>query len=593
MSNTMPRRRVSAMLAVLLLSLVGITVRLSYVQGVRADEFSAKARAQRLREIPLPARRGAIYDRNGRELAISVPARTIYANPKQIHDPVKASRAIAPLLQVDEKTLEKNLGDKSRGFVYLARAIDVAVAKKVLDLKIVGVNSLEESRRTYPGGALASNVLGFVGVDGKGLSGLEFTYDKLLGGRPGHRTIEQDPQGRRIPQGVFVEKAPIPGSDLVLGIDRDIQFAAEQALNKQVEANDAKGGSVVVLDPATGELLAIANSPTFDPVDRSNLKPGEMRNRAVTDVYEPGSVSKVVTASAALEEGVVTKDTKYLVPATMRLGGRVFSDSHGHPTETMTFADIIAESSNVGTIKVAQQLGAERLTKYMRKFGYGKATGLGFPGEGAGVVPSASRWGTSLPTMAIGQGVSATAVQLSRVFGTVANDGVSMEPTLVSGWVDPDGGLHQSSESRAERVVSSTTASTMREILTKVTTDGTGTKAQIAGYQVAGKTGTAQKVRPGGGYAGYMSSFYGFLPSNAPRVVIGVVLDDPASYYGGVVAAPVFREVAMTAIRVMRISPTAIDQLQPPSAVTEVPKAQAIAPKRDAGGPPVPGSVLR
>ncbi|HVL80988.1 MAG TPA: penicillin-binding protein 2 [Actinomycetota bacterium] len=549
------RRRASAMLALILILLLAIGLRLAVVQAVQAEEFSAKAKQQRLRHIELPARRGAIYDRDGRELAISIPARTIFANPKQITDPAGVARALAPILGLDVEELTSRLERKDRGFVYLARRVDVDAARRVEELDLVGIGLVEEARRIYPGGPLGANIMGFVGTDAKGLSGLESTFEEMLGGQAGWRQVELDPKGRRIAQGVFHEKPPVPGADLVLTIDRELQFAAERALRKAVEETDAAGGSVVALDPRTGEILAMANSPTFDPNDLSTVEEGATRNRAVTDVFEPGSVSKVITAAGALEEGVVTRESTYGVASTIRLAGRVFSDAHEHAPKTMTFERIIAESSNVGTIKVAQALGAERLERYMSLFGYGQPTGLGFPGESAGILPSATRWSTSLPTMAIGQGVSATGLQLAKVFATVANGGVSLQPSLVSGWVDAEGELHRSSRGRAVRVVSEETSAVLREILTSAVEDGTGTRARIEGYRVAGKTGTAQKVQPGGGYKGYMASFIGFFPSDAPRIVISVTLDEPSPYYGGIVSAPVFREVGQAAVRILRIPP--------------------------------------
>ncbi|HVE92390.1 MAG TPA: penicillin-binding transpeptidase domain-containing protein [Actinomycetota bacterium] len=555
MADRTTRRRAAILLAVMLAGLLGLSLRLGYVQAVRADEYTDFARQQRLRTVVLPAMRGAIYDRHGQELAMSVAARTVYANPRQVSDPEGTGRVLAPLVGQDVREVVDKLR-QDRGFVYLARRLDVDAAERIERLGLTGIGILDESRRSYPGGALAANVLGFVGGDGQGLSGLESTHEKLLGGRPGSRVLEQDPLGRRIPQGVFVEKPPSPGSDVLLTLDRDIQYAAEKALGKAVQDTGAKGGSVIVMDPRSGEILAMANAPTFDPGDLEDIKPAERRNRAVTDVYEPGSVGKIVTASAALEEGLVDEATPFGVGSTIRIADRVYHEAKAHAPANMRFDEIIAQSSNVGTIKVAQKVGPEKMAEYMSRFGYGRSTQLGFPGESSGIMPPREKWSrASMPTMSMGQGVSATAVQMTRMFATIANDGVSVEPKLVAGWVDPKGRPHYAPQRGGGRVVSSTTAATVRRILAKAVEDGTGTRAQIPGYDVAGKTGTAQKaVR--GGYRGFMASFIGFLPASQPRVVVSVVLDEPAPYYGGIVSAPVFKEVAEAAVRIMRIPPT-------------------------------------
>jgi cell division protein FtsI (penicillin-binding protein 3) len=578
----------------MLILLLALGVRLAVVQGVRSNELGDFAEAQRLRRIDLPATRGAIYDRDGGVFALSIPARTIYANPKQIRDPDAVAGKLARVLDLDRSELTAKLRRKDRGFVYVARRVDLKVAAAVGELELTGVGIVDEARRRYPSGSLASTVVGFVGTDAEGLSGLEHAYEELLAGRPGSRLLEQDPQGRRIPQGEFREVLPHPGSDLVLTLDRDIQHAAERALAQAVEANDAKGGTVIVLDPSNGEILAMANAPNFDPNDPSTIDEGAMRNRAVTDVYEPGSVNKIVTATAALAEGTAEPTSIYNVPAVIRVGGYPFSDAYGHATKDMSFSKVIADSSNVGTIKIALQLTGPKLSEYLRRFGYGRATALGLPGESSGILPATDRWATSLPTMAIGQGVSVTSLQLARVYATVANDGVAVEPKLVRGWVGSDGTMHDAPDSRRTRVVGSEAASAMRRILRLTVTEGTGKLAAIPGYEAAGKTGTAQKAS-NGGYRGYMASFFGFVPADEPRLVIGVTLDDPSPYWGGVVAAPVFREVGAAAVRILRVPPHALDAppgpalvaqgdpapAQPAPGARNAPAARAAAPIRD------------
>lgn len=550
------RRRAGVLLGLLLISLLGLGLRLGYVQGVRSDEFADIAERQRLRTLDLPATRGSMYDREGRELAISVPARTVYANPRQVQDPEGTARVLAPILGMPAAKLAERL-HQERGFVYLARRVDVETAARIDALELVGVGLLDEPRRVYPGGELAANVLGFVGTDGEGLAGLELAYEGLLGGRSGYRVLEQDPFGRWIPQGTFQEEPPVSGADLVLTIDRDLQHAAAGALRRAVEETGAKGGTVVAVDPRTGEILAMANRPTFDPSDLSDLQTETARNRAVTDVFEPGSVNKLVTAAAAIEEGIVAPDTSVAVPERISVGGREFRDVYPAPSGALRFDEVIARSSNVGTIRVALDLGPERLNAYLSRFGYGRPPALGFPGEAAGSVPEASQWSTSLPTMAMGQGLSASPLQVAMAYAAVANGGVRVGPKLLSGWVDSDGGFHGAQSSRTERVISQDTARELRHVLERAVVDGTGERAQIPGYAVGGKTGTAQKPSPDGGYSGHMAAFVGFVPVSEPEIVIGVVLDEPSPIWGGVVAAPVFREVGQAAVRVRRIPPSA------------------------------------
>jgi len=556
MTPAIPRRRARVVLGAVLLSFLALSFRLVNVQASRADEFADLARRQRFRTIELPAIRGAIYDRDGRDLAVSIPARTIYGNPKEVTDPAATARALSPVIGVSAGSLERTLR-KDRGFVYLARRVEVDVAARVAELDLVGISVLDEAKRANPGGVLAANVLGFTGTDGEGLGGLEFAYERLLRGTPGERILEQDPLGRRIPQGMFEEQPPEPGSDLVLTIDRDLQHAAEVALSEAVESSQAKGGSVVVADPVTGDVLAMATSPTFDPNDISDLDLTTTRNRPVTDTYEPGSVSKLVTAAAALGTGTVTPDTSVLITRAIRVGGKDFTDAHFVQESSIPFSEVISQSSNVGTIRVAMMTGAEPVRSYMERFGYGRPTALGFPGETSGALPSTTRWSTSLPTMAIGQGLSTTLLQLVRAYGIVANDGVMVEPRLVRGWVGPSGELRPTRPARGERVIDAATAEQLRAILHRVTEDGTGTAAVIDGYAVAGKTGTAQKPAPSGGYQGHMASFLGMVPADAPRFVIGVVLDEPTPIWSSIVAAPVFREVGQAALRIDRVPPAA------------------------------------
>lgn len=553
--SRVPTRRAGALGAALLLCMGLIGVRLGYVQGVRAEAYTEEARAQRLRKIDLPARRGAIYDRTGGELAVSVPARTIYANPKLISDPAGTARAIAPLVNRDPSAVETDLRKRS-GFVFVARRIGIVSADKVKKLGLPGIGVLDEPRRLYPGRTLAANVVGFVGTDRHGLSGLEYAYEKLLGGHAGYRILEQDPAGRRIPQGTFTEVPPLPGSDIVLTLHPDLQLSAERALQDAVDRTHAKGGMLVALDPRTGEILAMVSNPTYDPNDLTGIDGNITRNRVVTDAYEPGSVNKIVVASAALNEGILRPDQEIYVPGSMRVGDHTFVDERT-PPGSYDLGWILAHSSNLGTIRIAQMIGPGRLHAYFTRLGYGRTTGLGFPGESAGSVPPVGRWATALPTMAIGQGLSVTPLQIAQAYAMVANDGVLVEPRLVSGWVDPSGRSHTAPPARSRRVVPTEVARSLRAMLRSVVLDGTGKLAAIPHYDVAGKTGTARKAVEGVGYQGYFASFVGMIPASAPRILIGVVLDDPVPIEGGLAAAPVFAEVGKDATRILRIEPGA------------------------------------
>jgi cell division protein FtsI (penicillin-binding protein 3) len=545
-------RRAGTLGAALLLCLVLIGVRLTYVQAVRSEQYTEEARRQHVRKIDLPARRGAIYDRNGGELAVSIPARTVYANPKHVSDPAASARTLSPLIGRSAAEIEVDLR-KDRPFVYLARRIGVVTTRKISALRLAGIGVLDEPRRLYPGGTLAAGLIGFIGTDQHGLAGVEYGYEQLLGGRAGYRVLEQDPRGRRIPHGRFAEVPPQPGSDLILTIEPDIQLAAEQALESAIKRTNAKGAMLVALDPRSGEILAMANSPSFDPNLLGSIDPATTRNKVVTDGFEPGSVNKIITAAAVLNEKLFGPGESIWVPSQVKIGDKVFKEKLG--ARSLDLRGILAQSSNLGTIRLAQKLSPARLESYFHRFGFGRGTGLGFPGESAGNLPPTKRWSTSLPTMAIGQGISVTAMQLAQVYGTIANDGVLVDPRLVSSWIDPAGKSHVLQQPRKRRIIPAEVAETLRDMLGSVVTGGTGGQAAIPGFTVSGKTGTASKLVEGVGYRGYTASFYGMFPARAPELVIGVVLDDPHPNEGGLAAAPVFAEVGKEASRILRIRP--------------------------------------
>jgi cell division protein FtsI (penicillin-binding protein 3) len=558
MKGRPPPGRLVALFVVLALSFGGVAARLLVLQVRDADAYRALARDQRIRNISLPAARGRILDRDGHELALSLPAKAVYADPFLVRDPDATAKALGPLLDVHRDLLRERLGAGGR-FVYLARRVAPAVAREIEALGLPGIGFLEESERYYPGGDLAAQLLGFVGIDEVGLAGLELQYDDVLAGRPGRMVIEQDPAGNQIPHGETSYEAPIPGDDLVLTIDRDLQFQAERALQAAIQANGAQGGTVIMLDPTSGEVLALATRPGFDANAFDEVDPALTQARAVTDVYEPGSVNKVITAAAALEEGVIGVDDILHVPDHLLVADHVFHDAHTHAIEPMTLTDIVSESSNVGTIRVAKLLGADLLDHYLRRFGFGTPTGVGFPGEQNGILMRPEDWwGTSIGTIPIGQGIAVTPLQMASVYATIANGGVRVQPTLVRGTIDPAGRFHEAPKPDRRRVVSARTAGRVTGMLTQAVMAGTGIEAQVSGYWVAGKTGTARKPLGDGllGYSDkYVASFIGFLPAGAPRLVVAAVLDEPTTVYGGIASAPLFREVARFGVAHLRIPP--------------------------------------
>ncbi len=571
-------RRVVGMLLVFAVAFGGVLYRLFDVQVQRADYFAEFGERQRERTIDLSARRGRLYDRDGEVLATSIDAATIYADPRAFRpetlenglvkppasDPARTAAALAPRLGREAEWIEAPL-TKDAHFVYLGRQLDWELGEQILSLQVdgrpvSGLGRIVEPSRVYPGGGLAGQIVGFTGIDGDGLHGLELQHDSLLKGTPGTLVFERAGSGLQIASGTREVTPPIAGTDLVLTIDREIQHKAEAVAEQLLLDYDAAGAGIVVLEVGSGEVLAMASAPGFDPNVRAEYAPDLWRNRTVTDVFEPGSVQKAITAAAALEEGVVTPETTFLVDDRYRVGNKTFSDAHDHPTEEMTFREIIETSSNVGTIMVAEELGDQRLAEYLDRFGFGRASGVGFPGEAPGLVlPVDQWWTTSLPTIAIGQGVAVTLLQSADFYATIANDGVATQPRIIRGTVGDDGRLAPSTPASTTRVVSNETAQAMQDILTGVVHGerATGKRAAVPGYLVAGKTGTARKpLADARGYSGqYVASFVGFAPADDPQIVVAVMVDEPYPIWGGVVAAPAFSEVMEFTLRHLRVAP--------------------------------------
>jgi len=537
--------------------LLGIVIRLVWVQIVAAPEYAAKATQQRQRDIVLPARRGTIYDREGEPLAVSVDAKTVWASPNTIKDKPATAAAIASVLGGSLKDYEAELA-KDTGFVYIARGLDVDVAKRLEALGIKGIGFLDDSRRMYPSGELACQTLGFVGNEGHGLAGIEKRYDDVLGGSPGLLVGERDPYGRPIPGGVQKSFDPVDGHDIVLTIDKDIQYHAQTGLSEAVKKWGAKGGSVVVMNPRNGEIYAMASTPGFNPNDYKKADPEGFRNRPLADAYEPGSTIKSVTAAAVIDKGLFTPKSMFELPSTLTIAGRTIHESHDRGTVHWSLSDIVTKSSNIGAVKLGLKLGKQGLFDYFKAFGLTEVTGVDYPGEARGWLPKPSLWSaSSIANIPFGQGLSATPLQLCRAVGALANDGELVTPHFLLK-VPQDSSMELSWPKR--RAVSAETAKTTTQMLKNVVIEGTGKEAAVPGYEVAGKTGTAQvALKNGLGYAEdtYIASFIGYLPADDPQVLISVKIDEPTNaIFGGTVAAPLFSVLGQFSVEHLKIPPS-------------------------------------
>jgi cell division protein FtsI (penicillin-binding protein 3) len=509
---------------------------------------------QRIRAVTIAAERGSIFDRNGNDLAVSVERSSVWADPRQIKDPDRYAQQLAPLLGVDQTTLATTLGQKDRAFVYVARQLEKPAVQAIRALALPGLGVVPEPKRYYPSDPIAAPLLGFVGMDHNGLGGLEAGAESTLSGKAGRLEVERDPQGHALPDGQRRVREPVRGTDLVLTIDQSLQYEVERVLAEEVAAADAKGGTAVIADVRTGDVLAMVTVDGETVAAPAHPAPAASPNRPLTDVFEPGSTNKVVTIAAALEAGIVSPGTVLQVPGRIEVDGQEFEDVSAHPT-SMTVADIVRESSNVGTILIARKLGEERFDAALRAFGFGSTTGLAFPGEAEGLLLPLDQYNaTSLASMPVGNGIAVTAMQMLDVYTTIANDGVARAPRLITATVDAEGNRQEAPLGATRRVLSEGTARSMRQMLETVVADGTGTKAQIPGYHVAGKTGTARKPPYEKPPYKYVASFAGFAPAESPRLAAIVVLDEPKSNYsGGQVAAPVFARIMQYALAVERV----------------------------------------
>lgn len=577
----------------LTLVLVAFVVRLLQVQAVDASAYTAKAEQNRYVVHTLAAERGGITDRNGVALAISEDAYDITADPtmfnrKQLKiddGPEQAAALLAPILGQDQADLLRKLrpANKNLRYVKLASRQTPQVWNQIKDIRsaltekaakdhstvnvLAGVFSDPSSKRVYPNRDLAAGILGWVNADGKGGGGIEQQLNKQLTGKDGKVRYAQS-GGRQVPTAGSTETPAVPGADVELTIDRDIQWAAQNAITDQVKKSGADRGYVIVQDTRTGQILAMANSPGFDPNDLAKADGAAMGNAAVQDAFEPGSTAKIMSMAAVLEQNVATPLTHVVVPNRLHRGDRLFQDDIDHATWYLTLNGVLAKSSNIGTILATGQLGKAQpqanrvLYSYLRKFGIGSPTGLGFPGETSGILAPAGKWSTSQQyTIPFGQGFSLSAMQAASVYSTIANGGVRVQPTLVRGEEGADGRFTPAAKPKKTRVISEKTAKALARMLESVVGDeqGTGIKARIPGYRVAGKTGTANRVDPATGrYRGYTSSFAGFAPADNPRVTVYCAIQNATkgSYFGGQICGPIYKQVMEFALKTLQVPPT-------------------------------------
>jgi cell division protein FtsI (penicillin-binding protein 3) len=560
-----PTLRLRSGLVLLLVVLTLFAGRLVQIQGIEAYAYTEKAdRLDGATEVTLAAPRGTITDRDGTAMAETVDAYRLVTDPTMVNDAPAVAAVLSRRLHVSYFDLLSALRAPDSRYEFLARQVlpgKVEAVMSELDREdLTGVYAEDDPLRTYPAGSVASNLLGFVGTDGTGLAGLEFALDETLSGNNGHATYMTDATGTRIPLADSSVTEPQPGRGVRLTIDRDLQWFTQRRLERAVQETGSESGSVVVMDTRTGELLALADAPTYDSNDPLESPETHLGSPSVQNVYEPGSVQKALTAAALVDAGKVTPRTKITVPSLLHRHSETIKDWWPHGVLHLTMTGVIAQSSNIGTVLAAQKLSSKQLRGYLAKFGLGEPTGLALKGESGGLLPAAEDW---LPithdTIAFGQGLSVTAVQMASALSTIANDGVRIDPTLVKGFTDGGGHLTPTPPPDRRRVVSASAAHQVTRMMEAVTAeDGTAPAAAIPGYRVAGKTGTAQRVDPeSGGYNGFTISFGGFAPADNPRFLTYVVLQDPSSGDGGGSAGgPVFHDVTSYALQKYAVPPT-------------------------------------
>lgn len=544
--------------------LLGFVVRLLYMQFYRHGFYLEKSRDQVKRIINLYPHRGYIYDRNKVPLAITITSYSAYAIPQEIEDKYRFSNHLAAVLQVPPDRINK-LVHLNWPFVWLKRKLDVNAKLQLDALKLKGLYFIEEEKRIFPQQELAADALGFVGIDNQGLSGIEYKFDRMLKGSPGKLILEGDPHGYRLVTGIQKEILPYDGGHIITTLDEYVQYITQKYLAQGVAENEADAGFAIVMDPKTGDVLAMADVPAFNPNTWNKYPASCHKNSCITDVFEPGSIFKIFTVSAVLEENLFTPDSVLMVPESLTIANRVIREAHEREhgdTDRRTVSEIIEKSLNCGTSLLAMQLGEKKFYDYMQRFGFGKPTGIELPGESPGLLRHVKSWSSvDIAMMSFGQGIAVTPIQIAAAAAVIANKGTVIKPRIVKYIIEnQDYTLHSVPIQNRQRIMSAQRALDVIDILTRAVDQGTGVTAQIPGYKIAGKTGTAQKPRKDGfGYepGKYMASFVGFFPAYDPKVLILVVIDSPRkSIYGSSVAAPVFKNISERMIDYMDIAPT-------------------------------------
>jgi len=563
------KKRLRWALAILLILLAILVAQVSRLQVFGGDKFRAAGADIRVRATTLPAERGAIFDRTGQEIAMSVPMMTLYADPKAVTDPVGAAKAIAGLMRFDaakEQEMATTFAARESNFSFIARQVDPKIVKSITALKIPGIGSYEEPSRTIVG-ASAKSVVGKTDTDGVGTAGLELKYNDILTGVNGRFVREQDNEGRSIPGSNSMEEQPQPGQDLVLTLDRSIQYQVDQLLAEQVARIGARGGTAMVMNSKTGDIYAMANVRRNKDGSFTNTS----GNFAAVDAHETGSVAKVFSVAAAIDAGAISPDTTFHVPGAQVFDKYLIRDAYPHPLQEMTVKEILVKSSNLGTVLAVQRISSPTLESYLHAFGFGAKSDLDLPDESAGILKPVKKWqGTEKITVAYGYGFASTSVQLLSAVNVIANNGVYVAPRMVSAVIDQNGKTKYLEQSSTREVLKSTTAQQMNLMMRDVICYGTGVKAQIPGMTIAGKTGTGYKIQSDGTYGTdeggrkYFASFVGFLPAEDPQVTILVSIDEPDAgsrdRFGGTAAAPVFAEIGGVVARELRIKPAATTQ---------------------------------
>ena len=567
--------RIRKIVAIAIVIFLLFGLRLIEIQAIRAKGYVERADNELSKSATLLAPRGGIYDINGIELARSISAINIAVDQTVVNDPVNTAMVVAPILGMNPAELLPSLTGQKR-YVLIAKDVQPSVWREVNDAiisyntRVVKTKSDLNKRiggfvpersyiRDYPSGKLTASLIGVVNDQGVGSGGLESSLNSILSGTNG-KYVYANGRGNIIPGSEEIRVEAKSGTSIRLTIDRDVQWVAQNAISQAVASSKAKSGTVIVMDPKTGEILAQASAPTFDPNIPSSITVDKLNNPSVQEVYEPGSTGKVITVAAAMEEGLITPETVFTIPYSMKVSDGVFRDHEKHPTQRLTTTGLLAVSSNTGSIKIGQKLGKDNLYKYLTKFGIGQSTNSKLPGESAGILHPVKDWyGTSLPTISFGQGYSLTAMQSTSVFATIANNGVRVKPSILAGVVDESGKYTPSAANESTRVLSEQTAINMRAMMENVVSkNGTAPSAAIDGYRVAGKTGTAQRYNTACRcYSGYTASFIGFAPADQPKYVVSVTIQDPKGmHWGGVLAGPVFKKVMGFVLQNQRISPT-------------------------------------